>query len=199
MKILAFTDIHGSITKLKKLQQKVKKNKPDIILCLGDFTLFKHHIDNILRKINTFKTPTYIIPGNHETASILKKLCQKYKNLHFAHKKIIKIKQYTLVGFGGGGFSTTDKEFEKFIKANKKKITKKKIILITHGPPYKTKLDYIDYLKEYVGCKSYTTFIKKYKPILALSGHIHETFGKKDKTGQTEIINPGANGMIIKI
>jgi len=83
--------------------------------------------------------------------------------------------------------------------ARKEKITKKKIILITHGPPYKTKLDYIDYLKEYVGCKSYTTFIKKYKPILALSGHIHETFGKKDKTGQTEIINPGANGMIIKI
>ena len=177
MKILAFTDIHGSITKLKKIQQKTKKNKPDIILCLGDFTIFERHIDEIMRKINSLNTPTYIIPGNHETTKILDKLCTKYKNLNFIHKKITRIKKYTLTGYGEGGFGTTDKKFEKFIKANKKKLENKKIILMTHGPPYKTKLDYIDYLKKHVGCKSYANFIKQYKPVLALSGHLHETFG----------------------
>ncbi len=199
MKILAFADIHGSITKLRKILQKVNKNKPDIILCLGDFTIFENQIEPVMRKINAFKKPVYIIPGNHETPAIVKRLCNKYRNLHYAHKKIIKLGKYTLVGYGNGGFSAKEKGFERFIKQNHRKLLNKKIIFITHAPSYNTKLDYIDYLGEHVGCKSYTAFIKKYKPKLALSGHLHETFGKEDKIGRTILINPGPDGKVVKI
>lgn len=199
MKILAFTDIHGSITKLRKILQKVNKNKPDIILCLGDFTTFENHIEPLMRKINAFKKPVYVLPGNHETPTIVKKLCNKYRNLHYANKKIIKIGKFTLVGNGNGGFSQKDAAFERFVKKNHRKLLNKNIILMTHAPPYNTKLDYIDYLEEHVGCKSYTAFIRKYKPRLALSGHIHETFGKDDKIGKTLLINSGPDGKVVKI
>ena len=73
----------------------------------------------------------------------------------------------------------------------------KKVILITHGPPHGTKLDFLS--MGHVGSKSYRNWIKKEQPILALSGHLHETFGKKDKIGKTLVINVGPEGMVFKV
>ncbi|GIU69604.1 MAG: hypothetical protein KatS3mg002_0840 [Candidatus Woesearchaeota archaeon] len=35
----------------------------------------------------------------------------------------------------------------------------------------------------HVGCENFRSFIEKYQPIIAVSGHIHETFGFEDKIG----------------
>ena len=82
-------------------------------------------------------------------------------------------------------------------KTIKKKIEGKKIIFITHGPPYGTKIDLLG--TNYAGNKSYTNFIKKEKPILALCGHLHENFGKTDQIGPSKLMNPGPEGEIIDI
>jgi Icc-related predicted phosphoesterase len=73
-----------------------------------------------------------------------------------------------------------------------------KTILVTHAPPHKTKLDE---MREgyHVGNKSIREFIEKAKPSVAVSGHIHETFEKVDKIGETVIVNPGPGGAIIDI
>ncbi len=203
MKILAFTDLHASVTEYKKVQAKVKKEKPDYIFCLGDFTIFEQNIEAVIRKISELKKPTLVLHGNHETDVIVKKLCQRHPNLKFAHRKIITIGEYTIVAHGGGGFYGQgkvrgDKDFDKFIKENKTKL-KGKIILLTHAPPAHTKLDYLEWLDDYVGCASYGEFVRKYKPILALSGHLHETFGVKQKIGKTLVCNPGPEGMVFKL
>lgn len=201
MQILAFTDLHTSISAYKKIQKKVKKHKPDYILCLGDLTLFETHIDVMVRKLGELKKPIIIIPGNHESEHALKKLCQKYKNITYAHKKIIPMQEYTIVAHGGGGFydrkPAEDKDFERFIRENKKKL-KGKIILMTHAPPRGTKLDKLDWAG-HVGCGSYTEFIKKYKPVLALSGHLHENYRVMQKKGKTLLCNPGPEGMVFKV
>ncbi len=198
MKILAFADMHSSITSLKRIEAKIKTNKPDYIICLGDFTIFEQNIDAVMKRINDFGIPTFIIHGNHETDIIVQKLCKRFPNLTFAHKKIIPIGDYILVGHGGGGFYgqgrlEEDEDFNEFVKKQK---FDKKIIFITHAPPAHTKADYIPYLQDHVGCPSYERFIKKQQPVLALSGHIHETFGKIDKKGKTVIANPGPDGRL---
>jgi hypothetical protein len=199
MKILAFVDLHSSLSSLRKLQEKAKKSKPDIILCAGDFTVFQHHIGEIMKRLNKLGK-MYVIHGNHEIESKVRKLCKQYKNLEFVHKKIVKVDGYLLVSHGGGGFAMKDKDFEKFVKKNEKKLKGQKIILMTHAPPYGTKLDYLDYMDDHhVGCKSYTDFIKKYKPIIAVSGHIHDTEGKKDVIKGTKLQNIGPNGVIFRI
>lgn len=203
MKVLAFTDLHSSEPALKKIKNKLKKHKPDYILCAGDTAYGREH-GKTLKKINALKTPVILLPGNppHETITEVRKQCRKYKNIRFAHKKIIDLDGYKLIGHGGGGFydrEELDEDFEKFVKKNKTKLKGQNIILLTHAPPYKTKLDYLDWFKEHVGCASYKNFIKKYKPVLAISGHIHETFGKKQKIGKTLLYNPGPQGMVFRL
>jgi len=72
-----------------------------------------------------------------------------------------------------------------------------KVVLITHGPPYGTRCDLMP--QGHVGCKTYTKVDKELKPILHICGHLHETDSRRDKIGNTLVINPGAAGKIIRI
>ena len=69
-----------------------------------------------------------------------------------------------------------------------------KIILVTHAPPYKTKIDEI--WGEHAGNKSIRKFIEQTKPVLAVSGHLHECVGG-DMIRKTRVINPGYKGKVI--
>lgn len=197
MKLLAFTDIHASNKAIKELTKKIKKYEPDILICCGDISIFEHHLENTLKKLAELGKPLIIIHGNHEREDLLKKACAKYKNVEFLHKKIKKIGNVLFVGYGGGGFSRIDEGFEQFVRNITKKIKKDKIVLLTHGPPYGTKLDYI--YQHHAGCMSYRKFILKNKnTILALSGHLHETTCAKDKLNNALLLNPGPFGMVIE-
>jgi len=200
MKILAFTDLHTSRFAIKKLRNKIKKHDPDILVCAGDISIFGLGMNFILNKLNKLKKKILIIHGNHESEKLLKKLCGKYKNLIFIHKKSYKFNDYIFFGYGGGGFSLIDNDFDKVGKDFEKIIKKnndKKIILITHAPPYKTKLDLI--VGNPCGNKTLKNFIVRNRVNLYICGHLHENFGKKDIIKGTEIINPGPYGKIIRI
>jgi len=64
------------------------------------------------------------------------------------------------------------------------------LILVIHNPPKDTKLDVITN-GAHVGSPLIRDFIEKYKPLLVVSGHIHES-AAIDKIGGTTLINPGA-------
>lgn len=49
-------------------------------------------------------------------------------------------------------------------------------IVVTHGP-VSYKLDYIPRTQEYVGCDQLRTAVQKVKPLIHVSGHIHESYG----------------------
>ena len=198
MKILAFTDIHGNEHILQEVAKLAKKKKPDLIICPGDITVFEKKMKEILEKLNKIEIPLFIIPGNHEEAGDMKKLCDKLENVVFLHRGVFEVDDYLFFGYGGDGFSRENLEFEKVAKSVEKRLKGKKVVLITHQPPYGTKLDDLEYF-EHVGNKSYRKFILKNKPVLALSGHLHENFGAIDKLGKTVLINPGPLGKIIQI
>lgn len=201
MKILAFTDIHGSALALRRIGQKIKSQNPDILVCAGDVSIFEHGISGIFRALNRLNKKTIIVHGNHEDSSTYSKYSKIFRNLIFIHKNYYAEENLLFLGFGGGGFSARDKEFEKIAETKFKNIISKnsgrKIILVTHAPPYGTRLDRLG--KNYCGNKSFTNFIKKYGISLMISGHLHENFGKEDKMGKTKLINPGPFGKIIKI
>src|SRR3989338_5137178 len=161
MKLLAFSDIHGSHTALKRIEQKIKSQKPDLLVCAGDISIFEHGIGIILRKLNRLNKKIIIVHGNHEDDSTFRKYSRIFKNIFFIHKNPHIENNLLFLGFGGGGFSITDKEFEKIAKTRFKKIINenqdKKIILVTHAPPYGTRLDRLG--KNHVGNKSFRHFI----------------------------------------
>ena len=200
MKLLAFTDLHLSSYAFKKIKSKVKRQDPDLIICAGDVSIFEQGLDFILNKLNKLKKKILIIHGNHETDKVLKKVCLKYDNLIFIHKKHYKQDNHIFFGYGGSGFALiepgfykTGEKFQKIIRKNKDK----KIILITHAPPYNTKLDLI--VGSHCGNKTFRNFVSRNKIDLYICGHLHENFNKKDHIKKTHIINPGPYGKIIKI
>ncbi|MBT7903253.1 hypothetical protein HN587_05300 [Candidatus Woesearchaeota archaeon] len=198
MKLLVFVDLHGSLSALKSLRSIVKKRNPDLIICLGDLSLFEDGLDYLVKRVANLKKPILMLHGNHESDYIMKKACAPYDNITFLHKKAHRIDNYVFIAWGGGGFSQEDTAFEKFAKKSMKKIKKDdKVILLTHGPPFGTKLD--DLYGDHVGCASYTEFIFEHKPLLAVSGHIHETACRKQKIGPTRLSNPGPKGKIFVI
>jgi Icc-related predicted phosphoesterase len=198
MKILAFVDSHGNVTALKKLVERAKKQDIDLVICAGDISVFGDKLKKLISLFKNIKKPFVIIPGNHEDNSEVTKACKPFQNCVNIHKKAFRGKGSVIFGYGGGGFSLVDKKFEKIAEKFKTKIkNKEKVILVTHAPPYNTKVDKIG--KNPVGNKSIRKFILEAKPHLAICGHLHENAGKIDTIGRTKVVNPGYKGKIIEI
>ena len=198
MKILAFVDLHGSVNVLKKIGSTAKKERVDYIVCAGDLTIFGNSLNELLTLLDKIGIPVIIIHGNHEDERIMRKACSKTKNIKFLHKDMLETDGYVFMCYGGGGFSAKDAEFEKWSREAMNKVSEdRKVILITHAPPYGTKLDLI--LDQPAGSKSIRKFIKLVQPKLAISGHLHENFGVKDRIDKTKIVNPGPWGMVLTV
>jgi Icc-related predicted phosphoesterase len=195
MRILAFTDLHESKKGLEKLKEKAKD--ADLLVCAGDISIFAHSLNRMLAEINAFNKPTLIIHGNHESEEEMREHTVKHDNIIYLHKEIMETQGFMFVCYGGGGFSHTDRSFEMFADQFKNKFKGKNLILVTHAPPYSTKLDRIG--TSSAGNKSIRKFIESYSPVLSISGHLHENSGKDDKIGNTLLVNPGPFGKLIRI
>lgn len=197
MKILAFVDTHGSLEAIKRLL--IKGEGVDLLVCAGDISNFGHNLKESIVKFKKLNKPMLIIHGNHESEEQIKELSKEFKWLINIHKGAYQLGEYYFFGYGGGGFSMEDREYEKVINRFKKTLKKDaKLVIITHGPPYGTKCDNLPH-QGYRGCKTYTETDKELKPVLHICGHLHETASMRDKIGDTIIINPGAAGKIIRI
>jgi uncharacterized protein len=100
-------------------------------------------------------------------------------------------------------YAKYEKLFEKVTKTTKNTTIKPKpIILLSHVPPFKTKLDELELKKTNVSLNKKTTkkihvgsqlvrrLIDEFQPNLALSGHMHENSGTI-KIKKTICINGG--------
>ncbi|MBU0930103.1 MAG: metallophosphoesterase [Nanoarchaeota archaeon] len=199
MKILAFVDLHSDFTYLKKIIKTAKEKQPDFLVCAGDISDFGNDIEKIFKELSELNIPMLIIPGNHESSSTINQLCKKYKFAVNINKACYEVNEYCFLGYGEGGFSEEDPEFDELAEKFKKNLDKnKKLILVSHAPVYGTKVDYLSTLG-HRGNKSIRRFIAEVKPKLVICGHFHDTATQIDRIGYTTIINPGKYGKIILI
>lgn len=197
MKILAFVDIHGSLHALKSLETTIKKEKPDLLVNLGDYTIFENEIEELSARVAKLHPLQLIVHSNHESEEAARLMAKRH-GWTFLHKSTALVDDILFVGYGGGGFATIDTAFERWTKTIEPKLKKaKKVVLLTHQPPHGTPLDHL--WGSHVGNTSFTWFIKKYKIDLALSGHIHETATKTGKLGKTLLCNPGPLGKVFTL
>ena len=198
MRLIAFTDFHASPIALKRVYLAARKFKPDYLVCTGDITIFEHNLGWVLKKLNEMPKKVILIPGNHEEGPNFSKICKRYTNIMCIDRSYCRIGKYLFLGYGGGGFSFTDPEFREWGEKMKKIMRKEDtVILMTHQPPYGTKVDKI--INYSCGSKDIRKFIEKNPIKLALCGHLHENFNVKDKLGKTVLLNPGPYGMLIEI
>lgn len=194
MKILAFSDIHGNLSYLRILEKKAANC--DFLLCAGDISNFGIGLKKVLTALDKLGKKVFVIHGNHESIEEIEAL--HLRNIMTIHKKIINYNGLYLIGYGNLGFSERSADVEVFLKKIKTKVKNQKIIFMSHAPPRKTKVDYLEWLG-HVGCNSLRKIMLSIKPVYYICGHLHENFGKTDKIKNTTIINPGPKGVIIKI
>ncbi|MFA5061376.1 MAG: metallophosphoesterase [Candidatus Pacearchaeota archaeon] len=217
MKILALGDPHGKLP--KKLDKIIKKNKIDLIICVGEvfpinrmkngtgYADFKNG-ERIIKKISSYNLPSIILRGNmffnKKEQKYFSNLLKKY-NLDYKEIGSLKIKNLSIIIcdmiFERWAYNwLNDKSFlDKVTKTNKsREVLLNKLlkenpnsILVCHNPPY----GYVDvtYSKKHVGSRIIFKAIKSHQPKIVLCGHIHEAKGKA-KIGKTIIYNLGCCG-----
>lgn len=196
MKILAFVDTHGIKRAFDELLKKAKD--ADLLVCAGDFTNWGSDTEKWIQFLEKAGKPLILTYGNHESEKEVAEVCKKYKFCIYLHRAAYEYGDYMFFGFGGGGFSERNPEFERIGKRVMNDAKGKKLILLTHGPPYGTTLDYLPG-SGHRGCRSIRKFIEDANPMLCISGHIHENAGNTDMVGKTFVINPGPMGAMLKV
>ncbi|MHA1754054.1 MAG: metallophosphoesterase family protein [Candidatus Odinarchaeia archaeon] len=199
MDILVLSDIHGNFDVVSKIVKKFKEKKlnPEFIIIAGDITHFgmAKNASMILQPLKEISDRILFIPGNCDSPEITS---LSEEQIYSLHNKVIYLNNFNILGFGGSSltpfrtlFEFTEDEIEhmldeliKFLKPEKKTIT------ITHDPPYNTKID-MNKNNIHVGSKSVRSLILKTKPLLHISGHIHEARGV-DYLNESLLINPGS-------
>ena len=184
LKILAISDIHGSLPLLEQIIKRHKDNVDLIVYC-GD--LIEGNIDTE-RFLETFpKEKTILIPGNCDNIEVLSKSPMNID------RKIVEIDGYKFCGVGGSlitpwnsNYEWTEEEVEEVLKK-----FPEKCILVTHSPP-KFLLDKTS-TGLHVGSEKLLEFIEEKRPILVICGHIHEAKGVM-KYKDTILVNPGCFG-----
>ena len=176
MKILATADIHGSQYRLNIVLKNIQRYSPDLVVICGDITQFgpgdlaKNFLDQI-------PVETLAITGNIDSFDVSKGIDDS-KATRIEMKKVVK-KGIPFVGANG-----VDENQLKVIE--EKKLIDETCILVSHEPPHGTQ-DKV-FLGIHGGNKELREVINKYKPRLALCGHIHEDPGVT-KIGETTIVN----------
>ena len=189
MNICVITDIHGKKSSLKKLFDSIDIKQFDLLLCCGDITSFGGEMEakEILDLIPDM--PFYTVFGNCDRIGVKDYISSEGISLH---EKEFKISDYTVGGFGGSNkspFGTPSEYEEDQIMAGLSKLSFENMILVTHVPPYGTKLDRIGNNKS-IGSTSVRNIIEKKQPLVAISGHVHESRAI-DSLGKTHLMNPG--------
>jgi hypothetical protein len=201
MDIVVISDIHGDVENLLTYLDKIKGLNSDLIICPGDFTdvntpkgFTQEDIAKlIIGELKSLRIPVLAVPGNVDPKNIIELLEKEGVSLH-GHGKIIG--EYGFYGYGGAKtpFETSIEPSEEELKAGLLAAYKdvegtKFKIQITHSPPNGTVLDMVR-SGIHVGSNIVRSFIENYKPILAISAHIHEARGL-DKIDNTILINSG--------
>jgi uncharacterized protein len=197
MKLLAFTDIHDDMAMLSRIKMIIARERVDLAVCMGDFTVFGRGMKRMLQGMDNLGVPLVLIHGNHEDEEEILSLLKSCKNIHWAHERVVDIKGLRFIGFGGHGFRRREPGLEVLEKRLAKEFNDRTIFLC-HAPPHGTTADEVDE-DWHVGNQSLTELIKRRRPLLALCGHIHETFHAHDNIAGTIIINPGPDGEILDI
>jgi len=193
LKILAASDLHGSIDIAKKLSAKAKKNKVDLVILAGDINGSSEGDGRVLEPFEKAKQKVIFVPGNWDTREEhedMRKMAKSVDNYYVS---------YGDVGIGGIGNMDWNFSFDKddlnSIKKNFKRMKPKKRILVSHIHAAGTKAEF----SGIPGDKILREAVENIKPDILISGHIHEGEGIEDMIGNTRVIQVGRNGKIIEI
>jgi hypothetical protein len=187
MHILALSDIHNRTEILKKLVEQAKDFQ--LVLIAGDLTNYGP-VERAEEALCVLEgTQVFAVPGNLDSWDVARYIERKGVSIHGKEKEVCGIH---ILGFGGGLKGNVGEVLfdEQEIASELLKAGIKPDVLVTHLPPYGSKLDKVA-PNTHIGSRAVREAIERIQPRLHICGHAHECYGE-EKIGNTLCINVAA-------
>jgi hypothetical protein len=195
MRILAFTDFHDSDEAFWNAERLVRNDNWSCVIVAGDIANYDDEIaKQRLTQLGDAGVPLLFVPGNMDDPELA--FWPGTKSVHPLHGKSKIIQGVFFIGLGGsprGSFSTPfqlpEERAMQLMNQALAGFTDDILVLVSHCPPKNTKLDVVP-SGEHAGSMAVRSFVEKMKPVLVISGHVHEAIGI-DSIGETTLVNTG--------
>lgn len=194
MKIVALTDIHGRVQAADLIADDLKS--ADLVILPGDLTTFgkREEATQIVDAVRKHNANVLAVMGNCDYPEVEQYLTDEGLCIHRSHRRVNGV---VFAGLGGSlkcpiptlNEWTEEQVAEHLEAAVKGAPADVPLVLVSHQPARNTITD-LAANGGHVGSTAVRDFIERHKPILCLSGHIHEAQGT-DSIGPTTLVNPG--------
>jgi putative phosphoesterase len=197
MRVIAFTDIHGSYDKVVGILSK--ESRFDLIIIGGDVTT-NGTVDEAtvaIRRFQLFKKPVLAVAGNMDSPSFDATFAGLGVNIN---SRGVVLDDVGFFGVAGSPFTPmqtpyeiSEEEIQRRAETGWREVQPARWkVFVPHSPPRDTALDKI-FLGKHVGSTAIREFVYQNQPDVLICGHIHESRGM-DMLGSTKMVNCGSAG-----
>jgi Icc-related predicted phosphoesterase len=198
MRLLAFSDLHNDLATAEQLV--AASAGADVVIGAGDFASQHHGLEQAILALSAIETPTIVVPGNNETEEALREACAGWAAATVLHGSGTEIDGTWFYGLGAGVPVTPwDWSFDLTEEEAAERLTgcPEGAVLVLHSPP-KGHCD-VDSAGNHLGSEAELTAIEAKRPMLAVCGHIHDSWGAVSKIGPTDVVNLGPKGTTLEV
>jgi len=193
MRILAFSDIHRDLDQAARLTEM--SAEADVVIGAGDFASIHDGLDEMVAALAGIEAPTVLVAGNNETIDDLRRAAAGWEAATVLHGESVEIGGQVFYGLGGG-IPTTPWSWSFDLDEDQAEAALADLppaaVLVVHSPPKGHCDEAGDGL--HLGSRSILEAIERTGPRLAVCGHIHESWGRSSRVGETEVVNLGPSG-----
>ena len=188
-RILAFSDLHLSRSHAEVLV--AESATAELVIGARDFCNMRKGLPQAMALLEGITTPLVLVPGNAESVEELRQAAPLSATV--LHGTDIEMAGLRLFGLGYGvpvtPFGAWSCDLTEDFAADLLARLQSADILITHSPP-KGVAD-VTSAGQSVGSTAVHDAIRRAAPRLALCGHIHDSWGRSGRIGDTEVRSLG--------
>jgi Icc-related predicted phosphoesterase len=197
VKLLAFSDLHTDLEGAARLVERSRD--ADVVIAAGDLASVHRGLEETVEPLAAIEVPTVLIPGNNETDEALREACAGWDAATVLHGEATEIDGVSFFGLGAGvpvtpwdwSFDLTEREAAEMLSG-----CPEGAMLVVHSPPK----GHADRSGEaHLGSEAVLRSIETSRPVMALCGHIHESWGEESTIGPTRVINLGPDGRLLEV
>ena len=197
LKLLIFSDIHNDWNTLERLLSV----EADYYIAAGDQVSWAKGLERAGEILAARAGKVYVLPGNHESASQVAAMCQRYGLENF-HERHLQVGGWHVAGLGYSSptpFNTPGEYSEAELARRLQQFAGlAPLVLVCHAPPYGTALDQV-HRGLHAGSTAVRDFIERHRPAYFFCGHIHEAEGAVIQMGKTRAQNVGKKGYLLEL